>query len=85
MPTDVRIDVFVVRAIALKAGLSSRNLDTSSAARCWASPAEPPFPAIKTFLLFLYASIIAKAIFSISEIIVSFFKISSLVSLDFLI
>ena len=53
------MDVSVASENALKPGLSKKNFDTSSPAICWASPAEPPFPAVKTFLPFLYALIIA--------------------------
>ena len=52
------------------------NRTQNSAERCWASAAEPPFPQIKTFLLFfkvLCISLIALLI-SFSKKKIFFFK-----------
>ena len=57
------MDVSVANEKAVSPGLSKKNFETSSPAICCASPALPPFPAVKTFLSFWYAQTISSAIF----------------------
>ena len=50
MPTAVKIDVSVVKATAGQARRSFLNLPIISAAKCWASAADPPLPHKNTVL-----------------------------------
>jgi hypothetical protein len=44
LPTAVRIELSVVSAMAASSWRSASKRPISSAAKCWASPAEPPLP-----------------------------------------